>query len=160
MIEYLQNHFSQFLTTNFPIRPLKYEEQIQFAYEKNCYYCNKELVEDRVKDHDHLYGLYRGARHNSCAQNAYKFRCNFVPLCFYNGSKYDFHLNIKDLFLSEKLQKLNKNKNILCKTQEEYVSMQFGCIRILDAFRYFTPYSSDLMGKTLKPEQCKILKHK
>ena len=35
--------------------------------------------------------------------------------------------------------------------------MQLGCIRILDAFRFFAPYSLDVMGKTLKPEQCKIL---
>ena len=36
--------------------------------------------------------------------------------------------------------------------------MQFGCIRILDAMRFFTPYSLEFMGDTLKPHQCKILK--
>ena len=35
--------------------------------------------------------------------------------------------------------------------------MRLGRIRILDAFRFFTPYSLDVMGKTLKSEQCKIL---
>ena len=34
--------------------------------------------------------------------------------------------------------------------------MQFRCIRILDAFRFFDPYSLEVIGKTLKPEQCKI----
>ena len=154
-IEHLQNHFSQLLKTNNPIQPLTYDEDIKFQNEKTCYYCGKELVEDKVKDHDHLNGLYRGAAHNSCNLNANKFRYNFVPLYFYNGSKYDFHLIVKDLFSSETLQKLRIN--ILCKTEEEYFSMQFGCIRILDAFRFFTPYSLGFMGKTLKSDQCKIL---
>jgi len=153
-IEELQERFSQLLKTNKPMLPLTSEQLVQFNNEKNCYYCGKELVTDKVKDHDHLNGLYRGAAHNSCNLNANKFRYNFVPLYFYNGSKYDFHLIIKELFSSKILQQLRTN--ILCKTEEEYFSMQFGCIRILDAFRFFTPYSLEAMGKTLKPEQCSI----
>ena len=144
-VEELQNYFSQLLETNIPMLPLTDEEKINFVNETNCYYCGKEFNKnykngrgrylDKVKDHDHLNGLYRGAAHNSCNLNANKFRYNFVPFYFYNGSKYDFHLMMKDLISSEKLQQ--QQINVLCKTEEEYFSMQLGCIRILDAFRFF-----------------------
>ena len=59
------------------------------------------------------------------------------------------------MFKSEKLKKLKTD--VLCKTDEEYFLLKFGCIKILDAFRFFTPYSLEYMGQTLKSENCKIL---
>jgi hypothetical protein len=31
-----------------------------------CSFCNRDLGTDRVRDHDHLTGKYRGASHNQC----------------------------------------------------------------------------------------------
>ena len=31
-----------------------------------CHICKKELLTDKVRDHCHFTGQYRGAAHNSC----------------------------------------------------------------------------------------------
>ena len=64
----------------------------------NCFYCNKKLGEDIVRDHDHFNGKFRGYAHNICNLNSKK--PSFVPLYFYNGSKYDIHLFIKELAIT------------------------------------------------------------
>jgi len=57
-----------------------------------CHICDKELEEDRVRDHWHISGKFRGAAHNSC----YKVP-KFFPVYFYNLSGNDGHLLIKKL---------------------------------------------------------------
>ena len=37
-----------------------------FKCATHCCFCKKPLGKDKVKDHDHLTGKYRGAAHNSC----------------------------------------------------------------------------------------------
>ena len=43
--------------------------EVDFNEAKSCFICEKELGEDRVRDHCHLTGIYRGAAHNSCNLN-------------------------------------------------------------------------------------------
>ena len=47
-------------------------EEQSFQSESDCHICEKLLGADRVRDHDHLTGKYRGAAHNDCNLN-YKF---------------------------------------------------------------------------------------
>ena len=49
-------------------KPLKLtkEEQLSFTKAENCHICSKELLNDKVRDHCHFTGQYRGAAHNSC----------------------------------------------------------------------------------------------
>ena len=65
----------------------------------NCHICNEELGEDRVRDHCHLSGKFRGAAHEVCNQK-YKVP-TFFPVVFHNLSGYDSHLFIKTLGNSE-----------------------------------------------------------
>ena len=47
----------------------------------------------KVRDHCHHIGKYRGAAHNICKL---KFKVpNEIPVVFHNGWKYDYHLIIK-----------------------------------------------------------------
>jgi hypothetical protein len=55
-----------------------------------CHICEKELGDDRVRDHCHLTGKFRGAAHNECNLN-YKIP-KFFPVVFHNLSGYDSHL--------------------------------------------------------------------
>ena len=58
-----------------------------------CHICNEELGKDRVRDHCHLTGKYRGAAHEVCNL---KYRVPmFFPVAFHNLSGYDSHLLIK-----------------------------------------------------------------
>ena len=56
-----------------------------------CYYCNEEMGEDVVRDHDNLNGKFRGYAHNKCNLQA---KNNIVPMYAFNSSNYDNHLFI------------------------------------------------------------------
>ena len=64
-----------------------------------CHICNEELGEDRVRDHCHLSGKFRGAAHEVCNLK-YKV-LTFFPDVFHNVSGYDSHLFIRTLGNSE-----------------------------------------------------------
>ena len=74
----------------------------------------KATQKDRVRDHCHLTGKYRGAAHNSCNIN-YKIP-KFFPVIFHNLSGYDSHLFIKNLGTTR--------GNISCipNNEEKYIS--------------------------------------
>ncbi len=63
-----------------------------------CHICDGELNGDKVLDHDHLTGRYRGAAHNDCNLN-FKIP-KHIPVLFHNLAGYDAHLFIKNLGVS------------------------------------------------------------
>ena len=71
------------------------EDEKQFNKASDCWLCGEELGNDRVRDHCHYTGRYRGAAHNSCNLNYSKPKG--VPVFFHNLSGYDSHLFIKSL---------------------------------------------------------------
>ena len=80
----------------------------------HCHICERELGEDKVFDHCHLTGKYRGAAHNECNLN-YKIP-KFFPVIFHNLSGYDAHIFIKNLGVTE--GKINCIPN----NEEKYIS--------------------------------------
>ena len=64
-----------------------------------CHICNEELGSDRVHDHCHLFGKFRGAAHDVCNLK-YKVP-KFFPVEFHNLSGYDSHLFSKTLGYSK-----------------------------------------------------------
>ncbi|MFN4152918.1 MAG: endonuclease domain-containing protein [Candidatus Sericytochromatia bacterium] len=42
------------------------KQEVEFNKASHCHICSKELKDDRVRDHDHITGLYRGPAHNKC----------------------------------------------------------------------------------------------
>jgi len=58
-----------------------------------CHKCNKDLGEDRVRDHCHISSKFRGVAHNSCNIN-YKVP-KFFPVYFHNLLKYVCMKNYK-----------------------------------------------------------------
>ena len=92
------------------------EDQIEeFNLATECYICKKELNNDRLRDHCHFTGKYRGPAHNKCNLN-FKDKVNFVPIFFHNLAFFDSHLFIRELADFEgKIECLAKNK-------EDYIS--------------------------------------
>ena len=45
------------------------QQEEEFLKTVGCHICNEDLGADRVRDHDHLTGLFRGAAHNECNLN-------------------------------------------------------------------------------------------
>ena len=81
------------------------DELKQFNEATKCWICNEEFDDtadekgyrknEKVKDHCHYTGRFRGAAHNSC--NLKYKKPNLIPVVFHNLSGYDSHLFIKNL---------------------------------------------------------------
>ena len=92
------------------------EDEKQFKTSSDCWICGEELGNDRVRDHCHYTGRYRGAAHNSC--NLKYSKPKGVPVFFHNLTGYDSHLFIKNLGSS------NPKENIECipNNEEKYIT--------------------------------------
>jgi hypothetical protein len=75
---------NQVLTTYKPLK-MEHIDEIHFQRETICFFCNKPLGSDKVRDHDHLTGKYRCAAHSLCNLK-YSQVCDFVPIFFHNFS--------------------------------------------------------------------------
>ena len=78
------------------------DEIKQFDEATKCWLCNEEFDDtddEKVKNHCHYTGRFRGAAHNSC--NLKYKKPKFIPVVFHNLSGYDSHLFIKNLGFTE-----------------------------------------------------------
>lgn len=73
------------------------QQESDFQAATICHICQKAITDadDKVRDHCHLTGRFRGAAHNKCNLQYHPKRV--VPVLFHNFSKYDCHLFIKEL---------------------------------------------------------------
>ena len=73
------------------------EEKKQFDNASDCWICGEEIknTNDKVRDHCHYTGRYRGAAHNKC--NLKYSKPKSVTVFFHNLSGYDSHLFIRSL---------------------------------------------------------------
>ena len=102
------------------IVPLKTKEEICYNKQKICYICKKEFnnngkKQQKVKDHCHYTGKYRGAAHN-IFNLRYKVPKE-IPVVFHNGSTYDYHFIIKEL-----VKEFNGNFDCLDENTEKYIT--------------------------------------
>ena len=92
------------------------EDEKGFNESKLCWICKEPFKDNKVRDHCHYTGRYRGPACNSC--NLKYRKPKFIPVFFHNLSGYDSHLFIK------KLGSSNKKENIDCipNNEEKYIS--------------------------------------
>ena len=92
------------------------EDRKQFNKASDCWICGETLGNDRVRDHCHFTGRYRGPAHNSC--NLKYRKPKSVSVFFHNLTGYDSHLFIK------KLGSPDEKENIDCipNNEEKYIS--------------------------------------
>jgi len=95
---------------NIPMLPLTQDEQRSYDEATICHVCKGDLNNDKVRDHDHSNGRYRGAAHSACNLNYQAPK--FIPVFCHNMSNYDTHLFIKAFSGSSKVI------NIIAHTEE------------------------------------------
>ena len=100
-----------------------------------CRFCEKFIASDKVRDHCHLAGKHRGPADNTCNVNVTQKQSNFLPFIFHNFSNYDCHMFFKKL-VDKKNDKVKFD--IIPKTNEEYISVTYGCIRFIDIYRFLS----------------------
>ena len=80
-----------------------------------CHICKKKLLpEDKVCDHCHFTGQYRGPAHRNC--NLQCRKPMIIPVIFHNLQGYDAHLFIKQL------SKIKGDFTCIPSTEEKYIS--------------------------------------
>ena len=76
-----------------------------FQSATQCWICEKEIIKDKVRDHCHFTGEYRGAAHKDCnlklAIKPYKTK---IPVVFHNLKGYDSHLIMQKIHQVIQLQ--------------------------------------------------------
>ena len=92
------------------------QEEASLQQSKVCWLCEQALREasfatpladtqsarnfascDKVRDHDHLTGKYRGAAHNRCNLNSKQKSSPFVLIFFHNFRGFDCHIIFEEL---------------------------------------------------------------
>ena len=95
-----------------------------------CHICKETMKpNDKVRDHCHFTGKYRGPAHSAC-NLAYKYK-NFIPVFFHNLERYDSHILMQDLgkYKEKKLKCIPKNS-------EKYISFSLGHLHFLDSLSF------------------------
>ena len=137
----LEELASEYFVTNIPLE-ITPEEEESFQQPKVCWRCENPLGDgeatreatQKVRDHDHLTGKYRGAAHNRCNLNCKKEASSFIPIFFHNFSGYDCHLIFEELLTQA--YKMGCEPKIVPKSMQNYVSVEVGCLRFLDSYRF------------------------
>ena len=128
------------------------EEEEDYNNQKVCYICKKEFIDDKVRDHCHYTGKYRGAVHNTCNLR-YKIPKN-IPVIFHNGSTYDYHFIIREL-----VKEFEGNFECLGENTEKYITFSAPIkkriankdieitykIKFVDSFRFMATSLSKLV---------------
>ena len=108
------------------------EDKEDVETKNTCRLCEKEIISDKVRDHCHLTGKYRGPAHNTCNKNVKQKDSIFITLAFHNFSNYDCHMFFKKLV---DLKNDEVKSDIIPKTNASYLSVTYGCIRLIDSYR-------------------------
>jgi hypothetical protein len=122
--------------------------QQQEAFEKccKCHICKRQIVDssDKVRDHDHVTGLYIGCAHNACNLNR-NYKDFNIPVYFHNMKGFDGHLII------QALRKRNfTDIDIIAQNFEKYMCIKFANFIILDSFAFLASSLDTLAGNLLK----------
>ena len=130
------------------------EDEEDYKNKNICGFCEKNIESDKVRDHCHLTGNYKGPAHNVCNINVRRQIVILYHLYFIIFSNYDCHMFFKRLvdFKKDKVK-----FEIIPKTNEEYISVRYGCIRFIDSYRFLSE-SLDKLVKNLDEDDFKFLK--
>jgi hypothetical protein len=139
------------LKKNIPLIMTKENEE-DFENAINCNICGKELNEDRVRDHDHLTGKYRGACHNKCNIN-YNLKNYRIPVVFHNLRGYDSHL------IMSEIGKVTKQLTVIANTPEKYISFSTDKFNFIDSFQFMASSLEELIENLVKAKDNKLFKH-
>ena len=134
------------------VTPLTKEEEDNYNKDNICHICKKEFNNDKVRDHCHFTGKYRGAAHNTCNLR-YKIPKN-IPVIFHNGSTYDYHFIKKELACE-----FEGNFECLGENTEKYITFSVPIkkrienkniditykIKFIDSFRFMATSLSKLV---------------
>ncbi|PKY40738.1 hypothetical protein RhiirA4_416090 [Rhizophagus irregularis] len=112
-----------------------------------------DINDNRVRDHDHFTGKYRGPAHR-CYNLQLRIKPDEIkiPLIYHGGKHYDFHHEVRELGL------VSEDKiEIIADNMENYKSIIIGQIKFIDSRKFQFPslekVANNLRGQEKIPEQ-------
>ena len=124
------------------------EEQESFNNATRCWICNNDFVDDdKERGHCHFTGKFRGAAHGKC--NLALKKDKTIPVGFHNGTKYDFHLLVREL------GRVNGHIRTTARNSEQYISVE-KAVRISETIVVDNNGAPKLDKKTGEPLTKKI----
>ena len=136
-IDAMKQFFSKLKSIEYEIMKIFYDEkplimtdrdQQEFTKTLDCYFCQKPLNSDKVRDHCHISGKYRGAAHRNCnlqAKQSFK-----IPLMIHNAKNYDAH------FIIRNIPEYFKKCDIIPRNTEQYLAFKLDRIQFLDSYAF------------------------
>ena len=101
----------------------------------DCRLCESNIESDEFRDQIQLTGKNRGSAHSKCNINVTQDKGNFINFLFHIFRNYDCHMFFKKL-VDEKNDRVKIH--IIPKTNEEFISVTYGCVRIRDSYRFLS----------------------
>ena len=159
--EYCSNVMKEYFNKNLIMSA---EEEEMFQSSNKCWICNKlfDLVDEKVRDHCHISGKFRGAAHFSC--NANLKITKKVPVIFHNLTGYGGHLIIKEINNSdviidvipnglEKYMAFIKNRNLIFIDSMQFMNSSLDPLVknfVDEDFKYLSKEFKEIKDKNLK----------
>ena len=127
------------------------KEEERFQSSNICWICNKlfDVADNKVRDHCHVTGKYRGAVHWSCNVN-FKMT-NEVPVIFHNLEGYDSHLIFKEL------SKFNAKISVIPNGLQKYMIFTINRNIVFIDSMQFIKSSLDLLVKNVLSKDFEFL---
>lgn len=141
------------------------DEEEQFENQSKCHICLEyfEIDQtDKVRDHDHLTGIFRGAAHSSCNL---KYRpSNWLSVFMHNLTSYDSHPIMHGLSHPEIKRRLHK-VSVLPITSEKFTTISIETkdgakIRFADSLRFLNASLDSLSSSLIKSAALPLLEQK
>ena len=104
----IKNHFNKELI-------MTQADEEKYNNTNTCWICTKEITQNKVRDHCHITGKFRGAAHKNC--NSKLKIPKKLPIIFHNLEGYDGHIIFRELNNFE-----NIDIQIISKSTEKYMS--------------------------------------
>ena len=128
------------------------EAKEKFESATHCHVCKKPLGVDKVKDHCHFTGKFRGAANSQCNLNYKITKKRYrLPIVFHNLCGYDAHL------IFQKIKRKHDKINVIPNNSERYISFHVGGLKFLDSMQFLS-HGLDKFAEQLSNDQFKHLK--
>ena len=143
--------FDEYVATPKPML-LTATELRSFNNATTCHICTKPHGDDKVRDHCHILGNYRGAAPSECnlmysiSKSGWK-----LPVIIHNLREYDVHLIVKAL--NSEFGEVR----VIPQNMEKCLSLTVGQLKFIDSFQ-FSPKCLDDLAKALADDEFRYLR--
>jgi hypothetical protein len=131
--------------------PLTNQKQVTHDSITNCWVCQKPLDGDKVRDHCHITGKYRGPAHKICNLELCIKPCEMhIPVIFHNLSGYDGHIIMQGIGAMECEDEIES----IPYNMEKYMAFKLGSLCFIDSLQ-FMKSGLDKLASNLSAQKCR-----